>query len=219
MSKVIKRILMVMAFAWAGCAAAGSITDTVTVDGTEWAQVDLFVGLNWSDINVVCPAGVCGSGTLNGFEMEGWTWASIDDMNELFNYYIGFVALGPGPDVYTDAVDAFAPAFFADGWRLTSVVLSASKVTEGYNAGSTQNLASMTAFRDAQGICNFVICGGLTDFDSAVTGKDEGILFGDGPGAWFVRRSTEVPSPAMLPLFVLALAVLGFSRRKGKLQG
>jgi hypothetical protein len=38
------------------------ITDTVTVDGKEWGQVDLFLNLSWDQINAVCPAGVVAYG-------------------------------------------------------------------------------------------------------------------------------------------------------------
>ncbi len=96
---------------------ARPITDTISVAGREWAQVDLFADLSWSDINTTCPAGIC-SGVLNGFDMTGWMWASVEDLNSLFNHYIGFEALGPGPDTYGEGKNsAWAPAFFNDGWR------------------------------------------------------------------------------------------------------
>ena len=94
-------------------------TDTITVNGKEWAQVDLFYDLSWNDINAVCPSGIC-SGELNGFDMTGWTWASVEDVNTLFNYYIGFEALGPGPDSYDEDDSEWGPAFFHDGWRPTN---------------------------------------------------------------------------------------------------
>lgn len=84
------------------------ITDTVTVDGREWAQVDLFTNLTWDQINAVCPEGVC-AGILNGFDMTGWTWASVDDVNALFNFYIGSEKLGPGPDCYPEEVLLWGP--------------------------------------------------------------------------------------------------------------
>jgi hypothetical protein len=90
MSKLIRSI-WVLAFAgWAGSVSAGPITgaDIVTVDGTDWAQVDLFTDLSWNDINTVCPGGVCGAGTLNGYDMSGWEWASVSDLNSLFNGYL-----------------------------------------------------------------------------------------------------------------------------------
>lgn len=95
------------------------ITDTVTVGGKEWAQPDLFESLSWIEINAVCPAGEC-SGVLNGLIMNGWTWATIDDLNDLFNHYFGYPAMGPGPDLVTGGINtAWAAAFFDDPWRPT----------------------------------------------------------------------------------------------------
>jgi hypothetical protein len=61
---------------------------TVSVDGKEWTQTPF--PASWDQINAVCPppAGVCGSGArLNGYDMSGWTWASIEDVDALFNAY------------------------------------------------------------------------------------------------------------------------------------
>jgi hypothetical protein len=71
------KIVAVMVFAaWSGSISAMPITDTVTADGKEWAQVDLFLNLSWYDINAVCPEGVCSDGgMLNGYDMTGWLWA------------------------------------------------------------------------------------------------------------------------------------------------
>ena len=53
------------------------IIDVVKVNGKTWAQVNLFVGLFWGDINTVCPEGHCiSNGVLNGYDMTGWEWAS-----------------------------------------------------------------------------------------------------------------------------------------------
>ena len=52
------------------------ITDTVIRGGKEWAQVDLFPGLSWNQINTVCPGGHCAAGgELLHYDMTGWTWA------------------------------------------------------------------------------------------------------------------------------------------------
>lgn len=64
---------------------ASAITDTVTVDGLEWAQVDLFLGLSWNEINAACPSGTCASGAvLNGYDMSGWMWATLTEVGGLF---------------------------------------------------------------------------------------------------------------------------------------
>jgi hypothetical protein len=43
--------------ATAGAVYAAPITDTVTINGTEWAQVNLFLNLSWNDINA-CVASI-----------------------------------------------------------------------------------------------------------------------------------------------------------------
>lgn len=92
--------------------------NVVMVNGKMWAQVDLFRYLNWNAINAVCPAGDCiDGGVLNGYDMTGWTWASVDDVNGLFNFYLGGSVLGPGGASYSEPDSTWAPAFFGSGWR------------------------------------------------------------------------------------------------------
>lgn len=89
---------------------------TIVVDGKIWLQPDLFRFLSWNQIVAVCPAGACvDHGTLNGFDMTGWTWASTGDMRSLFNHYLGQEILVGGNDI------VFAPAItrmYSDGWRV-----------------------------------------------------------------------------------------------------
>lgn len=113
--------------------------DIVSVDGKEWAQADLFHNLSWDNINTVCPAGVCGAGTLNGYDMDGWTWASVDEVSDLFNFYLiaggvsGGNLLGPAPDSYQESLSTWAPAFFSDGWRVTYID-SVNELVSGYSS-------------------------------------------------------------------------------------
>lgn len=75
--------------------------DVITVDGKEWLQPAFFTTFSWNEINDVCPEGAC-SGFLYDYDsthcfaaicagysdnMTGWTWASSDDVNTLFNSY------------------------------------------------------------------------------------------------------------------------------------
>jgi hypothetical protein len=110
--------------------------DTIVVDDKEWFQPSLFQNLSWNSINVVCPKGIC-AGVLNGYDMSGWTWASVDDLNALFNYYIGFDALGPGPGGYSgnygDPNSTWASDFYAEGWRFTSRLESSPEYPEIYS--------------------------------------------------------------------------------------
>lgn len=91
--------------------------DIITVDRKEWLQPNLLTGLSWGQINAVCPEGEC-SGVLKGYDMTGWTWASTEDVNAMFNYYIGSTVLGPGPDEFFGThTSVWATAFFRDGWE------------------------------------------------------------------------------------------------------
>ena len=215
MSKLIGRFLAAMVLGWAGSAAAAPITDIVTVNGREWAQVDLFEGLGWNDINAVCPGGVCGNGTLNGFDVAGWSWATSSDLNTLFNHYIGFAALGPGPDEHRDDPDTFADLFFADGWRLTGILLLDSKITAGYSADSASYWSMMFAIRDTALICSALYCSpDARDYDAAYTNFDLQVTLPNNLlGAWFARTPAEVPGPTTLSLFGLALALLRYRRK------
>lgn len=89
--------------------------DIIYVDGKEWLQPDLFLGLKWNEINAVCPKGAC-SGILNGRVMDGWTWASVEDITTLFNYYITRGTPGSGTWSFAEVNSEWAQAFFSDGW-------------------------------------------------------------------------------------------------------
>jgi hypothetical protein len=149
--------------------------NAVTVADKEWLQPDLFLNLSWNDINAVCPEGEC-SGTLNGYDMTGWTWASVEDMNALFNFYIGSDVLGPGPDSYFDSYQtAWAPAFFSDGWRQTFQIDFDDQ---------TRWRVIYGRYRENDSAC-------LIDSDALLDGMDVASTRGRGdcrtPGAWFYR--------------------------------
>ena len=88
--------------------------DIVTVNGREWLQPSLFNDLSWNDIDAVCPEGSC-KGMLNGVDVTGWRWASIDEVKALLHYYIGNEVLASGEDYFFDLISAWGPKFFNDG--------------------------------------------------------------------------------------------------------
>ena len=75
---------------------------TVTMDGKAWAPMNSFGDLSWDEINDVCPVASGGhclaGGKLMEYDMTGWTWASVDDVNALINSHLSSPAIGPGPD-------------------------------------------------------------------------------------------------------------------------
>mgnify|MGYP003382263968 CR=1 FL=1 len=198
MPKWLGSVLAILAYAgWAGNASAVPITDTVTVDGREWAQVDLFFGVQDWYVDALCPAGTCGDFTLNDYDMLGWTWASDDDVIALFNTYLGSGVLGPGADTYTEIDSAWAPAFFADGWRATVTSAFVREIR-----GSTQTAWPYGGFlRD-----------GIQGRADTASVNDSFLLPLD-QGKWFYRDATSVPSSPSILLLGLGLAVLGYRRR------
>ncbi|MFK7976754.1 MAG: hypothetical protein AB8C02_11495 [Halioglobus sp.] len=124
--------------------APEEVPDFVIANGLEWYQPSLFGNLSWNDINTACPAGVC-AGTLNGQDMTGWTWASVPDLDALFNSYIGFAALPTFS--YTQAGSPWAPAFFADGWAPTIVNSSAGFISiSGWSRNASAGNFALQAF-------------------------------------------------------------------------
>ena len=98
---------------------------SIVVNNREWLQPDTFAVngelgavLTWDDFHAVCPNGLCPVGAmLEGVELTGWTWATADDVNALFNHYIGRQELGPGPDGYSEVDAPWVRAMEIDGWR------------------------------------------------------------------------------------------------------
>jgi hypothetical protein len=194
MSKFIGRFLVVLAFGWAGSVSSQvSITgdDKVTVDGTDWAQVDLFTNLSWNDINAVCPAGVCvNSGTLNGYDMTGWAWASLGDINDLFNYYIGSEEMGPGRWIFSESGGIWGLTFAADGWRATQSSHSGDLATGGivhtlappeFGGGDPLAVYALIGFEAGSIVLSYADTVVSPDVDSTSS------------GAWFYRPSQPGP--------------------------
>jgi hypothetical protein len=183
------------------------ITDTVVFGDKEWAQVNLFNSLSWNDISTVCPGGPCAEGgTLNGWDMSGWTWATIDDLVALFQ------ATTPHPGgitLVTEIDSAWAPAYFE------TIGFNPNFTGHGFRAVSgltltrvirTETLGAIASVTDGlePGLGDIVNTqGGMTpDAQSEVV------------GSWFFRPVTSVPEPATLPLLTLALSILAWQRRR-----
>lgn len=204
--KTITRILVVLAFAgWVGDASAGPIgaADIVIVGGQEWAQVDLFTNNSWNTINGQCPAGACSPGsTINGYDLDGWTWASNDAVQALFDSFTG--QLSSAPSAYSEVNSMWAPSFLS--------LFDSTNSNLGFEwvrgHSSTPN-NSITGFIRSPYILDYSSPNGADIFNATASSSDGFADFRT--GAWMVR---EVPAPATLILFGLGLASIRMNSRK-----
>jgi len=219
--------LMAMAFACiakTGLAAPITGADIVVVSGLQWAQVDLFGNLSWSEINAACPSGPCTvDSELNGYTMTGWSWASWEDVQPLFNSYlsaagvVGDDLLGPGGSaVFGDAYQAqnssWAADFFNSGWRATIT----SVPNFQYTTGLTRQLILGTEVSVAT--MDWSPNGAFSDSASTTLLFTDNLDAADvGRGGWFFRPVqddvTGVSAPATLMLSLGGLAGLTWARR------
>lgn len=66
-----------------------AVADGVIVGDREWRQPIDTSGFQWSQVASVCSAttGAC-AGSLGGVSFDGWTWASSEDVQDLFEQLI-----------------------------------------------------------------------------------------------------------------------------------
>ena len=115
--------------------------------------------------------------------MIGWTWASLDDVNALFNHYIGRDELGPGPDFYGDDFDSeWATAFFNDGWR--GMALGESEFVRDDASGWVRTLADESSAY-LPGIADDVNGPGISGDIVSTLSSDS--IDEQKSGAWFYR--------------------------------
>lgn len=213
MSKVIGRLLVVLALGWVGSVNAG-LMDAVQVNGTEWLQPVDFVEYSRSDIATVCDpmTGAC-NGSLGGNDLAGWTWASLLDIGELFNTTMPTIFPGGMHYTYILAaeVNTEANGFF-DVWGFIPTYEVDAGIGPFRSAAGYASDGGATN-RPFVGTSNYILFGeNVTVVDN--TGAMD-CCTSSSPGAWLFRDAPAgVPTPATSPLIGIALAALGFGRKR-----
>jgi len=201
------------------CAAknlyANPITDTLLVDGREWAQPDLFYGLRWSQIDAVCPGGPCVDGAVLthrfgpglgpnslGYDMTGWIWAGTREVNSLFEHYIGADVLPENWFYdYREHEPSWLGDLYLDGWRHTGIYPNPM--------GETMSIEGWTHnFSGGDGVRIHLYDRNWRTPSLSLNGSRGDTEFHTVQlGSWFYR-AVEIPAPSSLFLLVAGLFAL-----------
>jgi hypothetical protein len=192
--------------------SAALITDTATIGNKDWAHVNLFSNLSWNQLNTQCPAGVCGSSsTLNGWDMDGWSWASIDEIKTLFQTITGQIS-GITGTYYLAEVGSSWGSQYAN--LFGGIDYGNGIITVG-GLGSTQRNAGNAIFSSLQEAVNPA----GADFLRSNANWFSKDLRAGFSGAWMYRSAANtvaVPEPSTLA--ILALGLIGLAARRFKKQ-
>ncbi len=145
-------------------------------DGNEWAQPSDFAGVTYAEVAAACPGGVC-SGMLNGYNVDGWNWASGPMVAALFNSYFPTACVYP---CFTVSVTptAFFADMVSDGFAITQFT-GIYDYIDGYTS-SPEPVSYAGVLRLQGADCSIVGCvaqagGDNVDSSTGVAGPPEGV--------------------------------------------
>jgi hypothetical protein len=190
---------------------ATQTANAVVIDGKDWRQLTETTDVSWLIADGACGSGTC-SGSIGDVSVDGWIWATNDDVRGLFDALIqpgstqfpavgDYFALGD-PDIANAIGGVFAPtAVTPVGTRIDREVRGLTRSS----SGGTTTLAYLLDNSLERGL-------DFAAFDSSYPTN----LGSPGTGLWLYRAAGEVAvaEPATFGLFGLGLAGLGFVRRR-----
>ena len=185
----------------------------VTVDGKDWAQVDLFKQASWDEVSTACPLSGC-SGDLLSWDVTGWNWADRADISALFNLYTNLPFDSNSPAKITGDAAAWVSLGIMPLWAPADPQFQS--FTAGWIAQSILNNPTVGAIADVRWT------GGLLNpqgggFDNGFSGSSKAFK-SSFTGAWLWRpATTAVPLPSTELLFLLAFAGMRVQKYRAKL--
>lgn len=187
----------------------------VTVGANQWAQPSLFKSASLSDITSACSptTGQC-SGTLSGYDLTGWTWATPLDVVSLYNSLLPSSDQLTSANSYQEATGTIPPwaySIFSAGFTATY-----TSPTQTY----LQAFARPPSLLGENGLGWFVINDSLAQPPYSYTQVGLASFSGTDPSTGaYLYKSNTVPEPPVLALMGIGLIGLVATRRRKKKWG
>lgn len=197
-------------------------------NGREWRQVLATKGIAWADLAAACPregSAPC-SGMVGGVDLDGWTWASREQVKALFDTLLSDLPGAEPRHGLSDAVGSLAgPRYY---WLAASLLAGAFEPTYLWpgNYGMGIGVAGMTSTLDKSGqpvMGSFGYGHNMVSIEGhfAIQPMPAALPYA---GAWMWRQSTAarealvlraIPEPGTPLMWALGLAGMGLAVRAG----
>lgn len=207
-------------------AAAGPVVAYTEQDGREWMQVTRTKGFYFGSIATTCSGtnGGC-SGTVNGVDLTGWNFASGSDVRSMF-IDAGVPLQGAETEVtgqydtswMSGLVDSDGLGGRAGYFNATGVEFALGRLRSAYVLGYTRE--PHPSVRHSHNSAYLVDYSQSGDMDLAITANPLSYPSYSEVGYWLYRDAATsngtLPTPASLPLIILAgVAMVAARRRRG----